>query len=98
MFGRNKKKPSENIKKFVDQLYQFEKEHPDELCPMETDPQFVVDCLCDVFLATDWYTSMPVNTKQVNTIILDHILKEWSKEFRLLVNKKQKQWKKGRAQ
>lgn len=95
MFGRQKK-PSKNIEKFAEQLYQFEKEHPDELCPMETDPQLVVNCLSDVFLGVDWYTPMPVNMKQVNTIILDKILRDWSEEFRILVNKKKKQWKEER--
>ncbi len=78
MFGRKKKPESENIRKFVDILYQFEMEHPDELCPPITEPQLVVDCLCDVFLGTDWYTALPLNTKQVNTIILDEILRKHS--------------------
>ena len=84
-----KKKPeSENIRKFVDILYQFEMEHPDELCPPITEPQLVVDCLCDVFLGADWYTALPLNTKQVNTIILDEILRKHSKEFRKLIEEK----------
>ena len=94
MLRRRKRSQSKSIHKFVDILYQFEKDHPDELCPPETDPQLVVDCLCDVFLGTDWYTSMPLNTKQVNTIILDHILSKHSKEFKHLVEEKRREWKK----
>lgn len=85
------KKPSENIQQFVDTLYQFEKNHPDELCPPETEPQLIVNCLCDVFLGTDWYTTMPLNTKQVNTIILNEILRKHSREFKKLVAGKRKE-------
>lgn len=68
-------------------------EHPDELCPPITEPQLVVDCLCDVFLGADWYTALPLNTKQVNTVILDEILRKHSKEFRKLIEEKRKEWK-----
>lgn len=52
MLFRRKNPESKDIRKFVDILYQFEKEHPDELCPPETDPQLVVNCLCDVFFGS----------------------------------------------
>lgn len=93
LFRRKKPPKSKNIQKFVDMLYQFEKENPDELFPPETDPQLVVDCLCDVFLGADWYTGMPMSTKQVNTIILDEILKKHSKEYIKIVEEKRKEWK-----
>lgn len=93
LFGRKKTPKSKSIQKFVDILYQFEKENPDELCPPETNPQLVVDCLCDVFLGTDWYIAMPINTKQANTVILDRILRMHSKEFKKLVEEKRKEWK-----
>ena len=97
MLFRRKNPESKDIRKFVDILYQFEKEHPDELCPPEADPQLVVNCLCDVFLGADWYTAMPMNTKQVNTIILDNILRMHSKEFRKMVKEKQKEWRNSNA-
>lgn len=56
----------------------------------------VVD-ICDVFLGADWYTAMPMNTKQVNTIILDNILRIHSKEFRKMVKEKQKEWRNSNA-
>lgn len=93
MFKRKKKPESENIRQFVDILYQFEMEHPEELCPPEIDPQLAVNCLCDVFLGTDWYTVLPINTKQTNAIILDEILRNHSKDFRKLVEEKRKEWK-----
>ena len=55
------------------------------------------DRLCDVFLGADWYTAMPMNTKQVNTIILDNILRIHSKEFRKMVKEKQKEWRNSNA-
>jgi len=93
LFGWKKASESKSVQKFVDILYQFERENPDELFPPETNPQLVVDCLCDVFLGTDWQIAMPVNMKQANTIILDKILRMHSKEFRKLVKEKQKEWK-----
>lgn len=93
LFGRKKSPASKSIQKFVDILYQFERENPDELCPPETNPQLVVDCLCDTFWGTDWYIAMPVNTKQANTIILDRILRMHSREFRNLVKEKREEWK-----
>ena len=93
LFKKKKPPESENIRKFVDILYQFEMGHPDELYPPAIEPQLVVDCLCDVFLGTDWYTALPLNAKQVDTIILDEILRKHSKEFRKLVEEKQKEWK-----
>ena len=97
MLFRRKNPESKDIRKFVDILYQFEKEHPDELCPPETDPKLVVNCLYDVFLGADWYTAMTMKTKQVNTIILDNILRMHSKEFRKMVKEKQKEWRNSNA-
>lgn len=85
-FKRVKRKPkSDNIRKFVDIQYQFRVEHPKDLCPPETDPQLVVNCLCDVFLGPDWYVAFPIGPKQVNTIILDEILRAHSMEYRKLI-------------
>lgn len=93
MFRWKKRSPeSKSIQTFVDALYQFEKEHPDELCPPETEAQLVIDCLRDVFLGVDWYTVLPGNQKQVNTIILDQILTQYSSEYRKLIEKKRKDW------
>lgn len=91
LFRRKKPPKSKNIQKFVDALYQFVKEHPYEWFPPETDPQFVVECLCDAFLGTDWYIALPVNAKQANTVILNEILKKHSNEYRKLVKEKQKE-------
>lgn len=93
LFRRKKPTKSKNIQEFVDVLYKFELENPDELCPPGTNPQLVVDCLCDVFLGTGWYIVMPVNTKQANTVILNEILRKHSKEFRKLVKEKRKECK-----
>lgn len=86
-----KNRESVSIRKFVDILYQFEKENPDELFPPGIEPQLVVDCIRDTFLRADWYTVMPLGTKQVNTIILDEILRKHSKEYKKLVNEKRKE-------
>lgn len=91
MFNRKKASKSQNISEFVDILYQFEKEHPNELCPPGIEPQLVVDCLKDVLLGADWYVSLPLGPKQINTVILDAILTKYSREFRQLVEQKRKE-------
>ena len=53
-----------------------------ELCPPPTNPQLVVDCLCDLLLGEDWYVTMPLGVGQVNTVILDNILFKYCKEYR----------------
>lgn len=87
---RQKRPRSDSIHTFVDILFQFEKEHPDDIFPPAIEPQLVVDCLRDVFLGTDWYVTLPMCTKQVNTVILDKILREYSEEFRKIVKEKKK--------
>ena len=55
MERKNKTILSDNILKFISILDNFEKEQMSkprmerDLCPPETDPQLVVDCLCDLF-------------------------------------------------
>lgn len=89
-----KARGSASIREFVDILYQFEKEHPDELFLPGIGPDLVIDCLKDTFLGADWYTVMPVGVTQVNTIILCEILTKHSKEFNKLVKEKRKEQKK----
>lgn len=79
------------IQKFIDNLWEYEQQQPNELGPMSTDAQFVVECLKEEFLGPDWYTVWPGGNGQVNTIILDEILKKHSKVFKKLVKKKRKE-------
>ena len=88
MLRKNRTILSDNILKFISTLDNFEKEQMSkplmerDLCPPKTDPQLVVDCLCDLFLGEDWCVSMPISTGQVNTVILDNILYKYSKAYR----------------
>lgn len=84
MYSKRTQRKSQNIREFANVLYQFKKYCPNELCPPETEPQFFVDCVKDAFLDKDWLISMPINSKQANTLILIEILKHHSKEFRNL--------------
>lgn len=89
-----KEKLSENMLKFIENLEQHEREQsllPEEqreLCPIVTDPQLVVNCLCDLFLGEDWYVVDPISNGQVNTIILDEILYKYSKPYREYIKKR----------
>lgn len=81
---------SRYIREFVERLYGFQQENPDELCPPETDLQLVVNCLKDALLGVNWYLVLPVSTKQINTEILCEILREYSGEYRKLVEESRK--------
>ena len=84
----SKKKMSENMRKFAKIIDDFNAENKKkpymerELCPPPTNPQLVIDCLCDLLLGEYFYVSMPLSTKQANTVILDKILSKYCKEYR----------------
>lgn len=75
-----KSRLSKNMKRYIEILNNLEKENIQkplgerEICPPETDPQLVVNCLCDLFLGENCYIALPVNAKQANTEILYKIL------------------------
>lgn len=79
---------SSNIQEFVDTIDKFIADNSKlpvsdrQICPPPTDPQKVVDCLCDLFLGPDWYVTFPVSTEQVNTLILDEILYKYCKAYK----------------
>lgn len=89
-------KLSNNMRRFIKILDDFNKENSKkpwgerEICPPETEAQLVVNCLCDLFLGEDWYVNLPVNAKQVNTVILDNILYKHCKAYRKEFNRKKK--------
>lgn len=57
------------------------------ICSPPMDSQLAIKFLKDYLLGEKWYTSMPINQKQVNTEIVFEILMKHSREFR-------KEWKK----
>lgn len=77
-----------SVRQFIDKLLEHQnKENKKpyferDICPMTTDAQLVVECLCDIFLGEDWYVTFPLHTTQVNTCILDEILYNYCKEYR----------------
>lgn len=89
-----KKIKSKRIQDFVDRMWLFQQEHPEEIFPPPTDAVEAFNCLTDVFLGPNWYTACSVSAPQVNTIILSEILKKHSKEYRTLVKEKQRNMKK----
>ena len=68
------------VLEFIDALENHEVEErkkPKEdrnMCVIGTDPQTVVDCICQAFLGESYSIVDPVSTIQANTIILDEIL------------------------
>lgn len=88
---RKKNKICDNVQKFIDSIeshYKSEMQKPFEerdICPPTTDAQFVVNCLCNVFLGEDWYVTFPLHTTQVNTCILHEILYKYYKPYRKYV-------------
>lgn len=72
----------------IENHYENENKKPYEerdICPPTTNAQFVVECLCDIFLGEDWYVTFPLHTTQVNTCILDEILYKYYKPYRKYV-------------
>lgn len=67
-----------------------------DICPPTTDAQFVVECLCDIFLGEDWCVTFPLHTTQVNTYILYEILYKYYKPYRKYISKKNKELMKGK--
>lgn len=82
------------LQQFIEILVNHGKENPYDLCPPCVDAQFTVDCLCEALLGPDYYFALPCCTTQGNAIILDEILRTYSKEYRKLIKKKQKELRK----
>ena len=51
------------------------------LCPPPLNAQLAVYFLLDYLVDVDWYTTMPMSTEQVNTEIVDLILRNYSKKY-----------------
>lgn len=50
------------------------REDKDNICPIGISNQLFIEIIKNVFLGSDWYTSMPLSTEQVNEEILEEIL------------------------
>ena len=81
LFGRECHAPKSVIR-FIDKLEQYHNRHPEDLCEPETEDREVVACLKDAFLGEGWYCAMPMNGRQVNTVILDNILYKHCEAYR----------------
>lgn len=60
------------------------------ICPSPTSPLLALEVLCDYLLGEDWYVSIPMSQDQINTCIVDDILKKYSREYRKDIKKFQK--------
>jgi len=47
------------------------------LCPPPIDAQYGLNILIEHFLGHNWYTTMPINQKQVNTEAIYEILRKY---------------------
>lgn len=54
----------------------------DNMCPPPLDAQQAITFLKDYLLGEDWYSTMPMSTKQINTEIVGLILEKYSKRYR----------------
>ena len=83
----------ESVQQFIDKLLEHQNKENEksyfekDICPITTDAQFIVNCLCDVFLGEDWYVTFPLHTTQVNTCILDEILYKYYRPYRKYIKK-----------
>lgn len=81
---------TENKKKFIEIL----KDNSYGIYPAPTDAQLAVGVLCDYLLGEDWYIADPIGVKQVNTEIVDEILRAYSPKYNWDVYKEKKRLKK----
>lgn len=65
---------TENKKKFIEIL----EDDSYGIYPAPTDAQLAVGVLCDYLLGEGWYTADLVGVEQVNTEIVDAILRKYS--------------------
>ena len=84
-------KKFDRLEEFIEILVQYEREDPFPIFAPSIDAQFAINCLTEGLLGPDYYISVPVCNGQANAIILDEILRTYSKDYRRLVKKKQKE-------
>lgn len=68
--------------KFTEWLDREWSKDADNMCPPPLDAQLAVNFLKDYLLGEDWFSTMPMSTKQVNTEIVDAILDKYSRKYR----------------
>lgn len=86
-------KEFKKLENFIDILVEHEKKEPFPLYPPPINAQFALDCLTEALLGPDYYVALPMCNNQANTEILDAILRTYSRDYRKLVKKKQKELK-----
>lgn len=69
---------TENKKKFIEIL----KDDSYGIYPAPIDAQLAIGVLCDYLLGEGWYIADPIGVKQVNTEIVDEILRAYSRQYR----------------
>lgn len=52
------------------------------LMPAPMEAQQALNILIDYLLGEDWYVVSPMNTKQVNTCVVEQILDKYSKQWK----------------
>lgn len=51
-------------------------------CPAPMDAQEALDILTSYLLGDNWYTAVPLGTKQCNAVITEQILDKYSKKWK----------------
>lgn len=87
------KKKFKNLEKFIDILVEHEKENPFCLFPAPIQTEFMIDCLTEALLGPNYYIELPCSSPQSNTVILDEILRKYSRDYRKLIRKRKKELK-----
>ncbi len=88
-----RKKKFDRLEEFINILVEDEKKGYFISCP-SIEGQFALDCLSQALLGPDYYIAWPISVGQCNVVILDTILKKYSRDYRRLVKKKQKELRK----
>ena len=84
------------FQKRIDEWY---KDKEFELCDPPIDAQFALDLIFKTLVDDkenyDYLTTMPESTKQTNSIMLDLILRKYSRKYRKYVKKRRKEKRNG---
>ena len=83
-----------SFKGFQKKIDNWHKDYEFELCDPPIDAQFALDLIFKTLIDDKkhypYLTTIPESTEQTNTIMLDLILKKYSREYRRLQKEKKK--------
>ena len=79
---------NKNKEKFIEIL----RDNTYGIFPAPTSAELALEVICDYLLGEDWYVNMAISQEQVNTCIVDNILRKYSREYKKDLKKAQRNY------